>query len=179
MRDAWVQTVIDLRRAVDYWNRARYSERLKSAIWGSVWAECWVPYSGGVEARIAAFCLAVPGGDMVDLVKNIDRYPLLKVRWPVQVTPEVHARVEEIANIIDPIHFVGRDPAPPAPHRRRQKGRGHSRHVLLEGAHRQPPTPRNPKTSSAGTPDTPSIPTSPTTSATSSANIFGTNPTPK
>ena len=62
----------------------------------------------GVEARVNAFCLAVPGGGFVDIVKHIDQYPVLKAHWPIQTTPDVMARIEDITNVTDPIHFIGR-----------------------------------------------------------------------
>lgn len=107
-RDAWVQTVIDLRRAVDYLetrpdvdkNRIGYLGVSMGGILGGI--------LGGVEERIACFTLVVPGGGFVELAKNVDKFPLLKEHWPIQVTPEVLKRVEEIANVADPIYFVGR-----------------------------------------------------------------------
>lgn len=108
MRDAWIQTVIDLRRAVDYLESRPDIAKTKIGYLGFSMGGMLGSVLGGVEPRIAAFCLAVPGGDIVSLVKNIDRYPLLKERWPVKVTPEVMRKVEEISSIIDPIYFVGR-----------------------------------------------------------------------
>jgi predicted esterase len=108
MRDAWVQSVIDLRRAVDYLlsrtdidkNRIGYVGISQGGMLGAT--------LGGVEGRIGSFCLAVAGGGMVELVKSIEKYPLLRSKWPVQVTPEVLRRIESIAQVVDPIYFVGR-----------------------------------------------------------------------
>ena len=108
MRDAWVQSVIDVRRAVDYLqsrpdiagNKIGYLGFSQGAMLGSVVV--------GVEARIGAFCLAVPGGGFVDIVKHIDQYPVLKAHWPIQTTPDMMTRIEDIANITDPIHYIGR-----------------------------------------------------------------------
>lgn len=108
MRDAWIQTVIDLRRAVDYLESRPDIARGRIGYLGFSMGGMLGAVLGGVEPRVAAFCLAVAGGDIVGLVRQIDRYPLLKERWPVQVTPEVLQRVEDIANVIDPVHFVGR-----------------------------------------------------------------------
>ena len=108
MRDAWVQTVVDLRRAVDYLDtrpdidpgKIGYLGFSQGAMIGSV--------VGGVEARISCFCLAVPGGGFVNIVQHIDEYPVLKAHWPIQVTPDVLKTVEEVSNITDPIYYVGR-----------------------------------------------------------------------
>jgi dienelactone hydrolase len=108
MRDAWVQSVIDLRRAVDYLEsrpdidhaRIGYLGFSQGGMLGSVF--------GGVEPRVAAFCLAVPGGGLMEIVKHIDEYPVLKAHWPIHVTPDVMKTIEEVANITDPIYYVGR-----------------------------------------------------------------------
>ena len=108
MRDGWVQSVVDLRRAVDYLQsrtdidvgKLGYLGFSQGAMLGSVF--------GGVEARVGAFCLAVPGGGFVNIVQHIDQYPVLKAHWPIKNTPDVMRRVEEIANVTDPIYFIGR-----------------------------------------------------------------------
>lgn len=108
MRDAWVQSVIDVRRAVDYLqsrpdidgSKIGYLGFSQGAMLGSVVV--------GVEERIGPFCLAVPGGGIVDIVRNIDKYPVLKAHWPLKQTPDLMQKVEDIANITDPIHYIGR-----------------------------------------------------------------------
>lgn len=108
MRDAWVQSVIDARRAVDYLQsrtdidggKIGYLGFSQGAMLGSVVV--------GVEDRIGPFCLAVPGGGIVDIVKNIDKYPVLKAHWPIKQTPGLMQKVEDIANVTDPIHYIGR-----------------------------------------------------------------------
>lgn len=107
MRDAWIQTVIDLRRAVDYLSSRKEIDKSKIGYLGFSMGGMFGAVLGGVEPRIAAFCLAVPGGDFVHLVRNIEKYPLLKAHWPVTVTPEVMRIVEENSQLIDPIYFVG------------------------------------------------------------------------
>ena len=107
IRDAWVQTVIDLRRAVDYLESRPDIDKTKIGYLGLSMGGMLGSVLGGVESRIACFYLAVPGGGIVNAVKHIDRYPTLKERFAVQITPEVIARVEDIANVIDPIYYVG------------------------------------------------------------------------
>ncbi|HZT40667.1 MAG TPA: acetylxylan esterase [Chthonomonadaceae bacterium] len=113
MRDAWVQTVVDLRRAVDYLETRPDIHKDKIGYLGFSQGAMLGAVLGGVEARIHAFCLAVPGGGFVNIVQHIDRYPVLKAHWPVQATPEVMRRVEEISNVTDPIYYIGRIPPRP------------------------------------------------------------------
>jgi dienelactone hydrolase len=105
-RDAWVQTVIDLRRAIDYLETRSDVDKSRIGYLGVSMGGILGGILGGVEDRVACFALVVPGGGFVDLAKNVDKFPLLKEHWPVKVTPEVIRRVEDIANVADPIHFV-------------------------------------------------------------------------
>lgn len=113
MRDAWVQSVVDLRRAVDYLESRPDIAKSKIGYLGFSQGAMLGSVLGGVEARIACFCLAVPGGGFVNIVQHIDRYPVLKEHWPIQVTPEVMQRVEAISNVTDPIYYIGRIPPRP------------------------------------------------------------------
>jgi cephalosporin-C deacetylase-like acetyl esterase len=108
MRDAWVQSVVDLRRAVDYLETRSDMDRSKIGYMGVSQGAMLGSVFGGVEARVACFCLAVPGGGLVNIVKHIDRYPVLKAHWPIVLTPEVLKKVEDIAQVTDPIYFIGR-----------------------------------------------------------------------
>jgi dienelactone hydrolase len=108
MRDAWVQSVIDLRRAVDYLETRTEIERGKIGYMGFSQGGMLGAVLGGVEERVSCFCLAVPGGGLLNLVKNIERYPVIKARWPVKLTPEKMRVIEEVVQITDPIYYVGR-----------------------------------------------------------------------
>ena len=96
-RDAWVQTVIDLRRAVDYLASREDIDKAKIAYMGFSQGGMVGATFLGVEPRICAAVLAVPGGGMVDWAKRTNRFP-----------PEKSRDVEVNASIIDPIHFIGR-----------------------------------------------------------------------
>lgn len=96
-RDAWIQTVIDLRRAVDYLQsrpdidgkRIGYLGFSEGGILGGVFI--------GVEPRVSCACLAIPGGGFVAWAKALGYYN------------EANARAIEVAAaIIDPVNFIGR-----------------------------------------------------------------------
>ena len=107
-RDAWVQTVIDLRRGIDYLETRPDVDKSRVGYLGVSMGGILGGILGGVEERVACFALVVPGGGFVELAKNVDNFPNLKAHWPVKMTPAVLKRVEEIANVADPIYFVGR-----------------------------------------------------------------------
>ncbi|MCW3099184.1 MAG: hypothetical protein JWL77_4802 [Chthonomonadaceae bacterium] len=107
-RDAWVQTVIDLRRAIDYLETRPDVDKSRIGYLGVSMGGILGGILGGVEERVSCFALVVPGGGFVELAKNVDKFPNLKAHWPIVVNPAVMKRVEEIANVADPIYFVGR-----------------------------------------------------------------------
>ena len=108
MRDAWVQSVIDVRRAVDYLQSRQDMDASKIGYLGFSQGAMLGSVVVGVEERVSAFCLAVPGGGFTDIVRHIDQYPVLKAHWPIQTTPDIMARIEDITNVTDPIHYIGR-----------------------------------------------------------------------
>ncbi|MDE2127002.1 MAG: alpha/beta fold hydrolase [Armatimonadetes bacterium] len=108
MRDAWVQTVVDLRRAVDYLDSRSDIAPKHIGFLGFSQGAMLGAVFGGVDRRVSCVCLAVPGGGFVNVVKHIDRYPLLKSYWPEKATPSVMRKVEMIAGVTDPIHYIGR-----------------------------------------------------------------------
>jgi dienelactone hydrolase len=89
-RDAFVQTVIDMRRAIDLLekrddvdgNRVGYLGMSMGAMLGAVFC--------GVDTRVDAACLVVGGGGFAQLLG-------------AQIDPEVRTNME----IIDPVYYVG------------------------------------------------------------------------
>lgn len=96
VRDAWVQTVIDLRRAVDYLqsrpdidaSHIGYLGFSQGGILGGVFI--------GVEPRISCACLAIPGGGFVAWAKALGYYNDRNAK-----------AIEVTAAIIDPVNFIG------------------------------------------------------------------------
>ena len=95
-RDAWIQTVIDLRRAVDYLQSRQDVDSKKIGYLGFSQGGMVGGTFLGVEPRIAAAMLAVPGGGFVDWAKKTGL-------WKT----ESAAAVEENAAVVDPIFFIG------------------------------------------------------------------------
>jgi dienelactone hydrolase len=108
MRDAWVQTVVDLCRGVDYLASRSDIDSSKIGYLGFSMGGMLGACLGGVEPRVSCFLLAVPGGGLVKIAQELDKHPALKKYWPVTLTPEVMKRVEEFATVCDPVHFVGK-----------------------------------------------------------------------
>ncbi len=107
MRDAWIQSVVDIRRCVDYLQKRPDMDSNKIGYLGFSQGGMLGSVACGIEDRISCACLAVPGGGLANLVRNIDKYPVLKAHWPVKVTPEILAKVDEISSITDPINYIG------------------------------------------------------------------------
>jgi len=96
-RDAWIQTVRDLRRAVDYLlsrpdvdaGRIGFLGFSQGAMIGATFL--------GVEPRIRAACLAVPGGGFVEWGSRLGIVP-----------PDRRTALTVGAALTDPVHFIGR-----------------------------------------------------------------------
>ena len=108
MRDAWIQSVVDLRRAVDYLQSRPDVDKARIGYMGFSQGAMLGGVVAGVEARISAFCFAVPGAGLMEIVKHIDEYPLLLEHWPVKKTPETMRKIQAVALVSDPLYFVGR-----------------------------------------------------------------------
>jgi dienelactone hydrolase len=112
LRDAWIQTVIDLRRAVDYLQSRDDIDGNRIGYLGFSMGGMLGATLGGVEPRIKCFLLAVPGGGLVNIVQHLPemlaKSPMLRDYVPnIQVTPRMVAMVKDVASVIDPIYFVG------------------------------------------------------------------------
>lgn len=96
-RDAWIQTVRDLRRGVDYLcsrpdvdpHRIGFLGFSQGAMIGATFI--------GVEPRVRAACLAVPGGGFVEWARRAKLVPA-----------GLEKDLELGAALTDPIHFIGR-----------------------------------------------------------------------
>lgn len=113
MRDAWVQSVVDIRRTVDYLESRKDIDPARLGYLGFSQGAMLGAIFGGIDRRVGVFCLAVPGGGFLNIIRHISRYPILRDHWPSVTTPALMAKVERIANITDPAHYVaGISPRP-------------------------------------------------------------------
>lgn len=96
-RDAWIQTVRDLRRAVDYLSSRPDVDARRIGFLGFSQGGMIGGTFLGVEPRLKAACLVVPGGGFVE--------------WATQkqLVPENRRRDLIVgAALTDPVHFIGR-----------------------------------------------------------------------
>lgn len=96
-RDAWVQTVRDLRRAVDYLCSRQEVDPGRIGFLGFSQGAMLGGTFLGVEPRVRVACLAVPGGGFSEWAR---RAKLVK--------PQQEAVLDVNAALTDPVYFVGR-----------------------------------------------------------------------
>lgn len=96
-RDAWIQTVRDLRRAVDYLSARQDIDKDRIGFLGFSQGAMIGGTFIGVEPRLRAACLAVPGGDFLSWAEKLGVVP-----------DQARGRLEVAASLTDPIHFIGR-----------------------------------------------------------------------
>ncbi len=120
-RDAWIQTVVDLRRAVDYLTSRPDIDPDRIGFLGFSQGGMVGGTFIGVEPRIRSACLAIPGAGFVEYARGMAalRYaamaevifpPLGVLRFARQATmynTVTGATLETNAELCDPIHFVG------------------------------------------------------------------------
>lgn len=95
MRDAWIQTVVDLRRAVDYLQSRPDIDGKKIGYLGFSQGGMIGGTFIGVEPRVTAACLAIPGGGFLEWGPKAGLWK--------ETTPAIEAN----AAMTDPIHFIG------------------------------------------------------------------------
>ncbi|MCE7700139.1 MAG: acetylxylan esterase [Methanobacterium paludis] len=96
-RDAWVQTVIDLRRAVDFLQAQKEVDRSKIGYIGFSQGSLVGGVFIGVEPRIKCACLAVGGGGLIPWSKKLGF-------WQASAAKEL----QDNAAVCDPVYFIGR-----------------------------------------------------------------------
>jgi len=101
-----IQTVIDLRRAVDYLetrpeidvNKIGYVGGSMGGILGAIFI--------GVEPRIKAAVLIVAGGNMSLMIRESQHYTMSAVREHLQKEGISYEELQRILDPIDPINFI-------------------------------------------------------------------------
>lgn len=96
-RDAWIQTVRDLRRTVDYLCSRSDVDAKRIGFLGFSQGAMVGGTFLGVEPRVRAACLAVPGGGFAEWGRKAG---LIKA--------DEETRLEIATQLTDPIHFIGR-----------------------------------------------------------------------
>jgi cephalosporin-C deacetylase-like acetyl esterase len=95
-RDAWIQTVVDLRRAVDFLCSRPQIDQKRIGYLGFSQGSMAGGTFLGVEPRIACACLMVGGGDFMDWLKLL---PPIPPKWEKFIAAD--------AAMTDPIYFIG------------------------------------------------------------------------
>ncbi|MEM2248937.1 MAG: alpha/beta fold hydrolase [Candidatus Bathyarchaeia archaeon] len=102
-----IQTVIDLRRAVDYLEtkpeidieRVGYVGGSMGGILGAIFI--------GVEPRIKAAALIVAGGNMSLMIRESKHYTMPKIREYIRRENVSYEELQRVLDPIDPINFIG------------------------------------------------------------------------
>jgi poly(3-hydroxybutyrate) depolymerase len=106
MRDALIQTVIDLRRGVDVLVVRKDVDPKRIGYIGASFGGTVGGILAGVEKRIAAYALLVGTGDLTVWLKVSD-HPSAKLAR-LSMTPEQLEHAVQILSDVQPIHYIGR-----------------------------------------------------------------------
>ncbi len=101
-----VQTVIDLRRAVDYVETKTEIDKEKIGYVGGSMGGILGAIFIGVEPRIEASVLIVAGGNMSLMVKESQHRTMPAIREYVQRENLTDAQIQSLLDPIDPINFI-------------------------------------------------------------------------
>jgi cephalosporin-C deacetylase-like acetyl esterase len=102
-----IQTVIDLRRAIDYLEtRAEIDIERIGYVGGSMGGIIGAIFIG-VEPRIKAAALIVAGGNMSLMIKESQHYTMPAIREHLQKESISYEELQKMLDPIDPINFIG------------------------------------------------------------------------
>lgn len=101
-----IQTVIDLRRAVDYLETKPEIEREKIGYVGGSMGGILGAIFVGVEPRIKAAALIVAGGNMSLMVRESQHPTMPAVREYLEMENITYGELQELLDPIDPINFI-------------------------------------------------------------------------
>jgi len=101
-----IQTVIDLRRAVDYLETRPEIEKDKIGYIGGSMGGILGAIFIGVEPRIRAAALIVAGGNMSLMVRESQHHTMPGIREFLQRDNVTYEELQELLNPIDPINFI-------------------------------------------------------------------------
>jgi len=103
-RAALIQTVVDLRRTVDYLESRKDIDKTHIIYAGASMGGILGSIFGGVEHRPKAFCLMVGGGNWKELISSSDILASMPLKSKVA---EMGAEAEKMFQDIEPLNFIG------------------------------------------------------------------------
>lgn len=101
-----VQTVVDLRRAVDYLETRPEIDKEKIGYVGGSMGGILGAIFIGVEPRIKAAALIVAGGNMSLMIRESQHYTMPAIRWFLQREGMDYEELQRLLDPIDPINFI-------------------------------------------------------------------------
>ncbi|MCL6532899.1 MAG: alpha/beta fold hydrolase [Armatimonadetes bacterium] len=104
-RDALIQTVIDLRRAIDYLETRKEIDPQRIGYIGASMGGILGAIFAGVDSRVQAPILLVAGGDWKILM---EKSTLSLWRETSKTNPELVKEALKVMDVVDPVRWVGR-----------------------------------------------------------------------
>ncbi|MFQ6095365.1 MAG: alpha/beta hydrolase family protein [Candidatus Bathyarchaeia archaeon] len=105
-RNGIIQTVIDLRRAVDYLEMRTEIDRAKIGYVGGSMGGILGAIFIGVESRIKAAALLVAGGNMSLMIKKSRHYTMPAIREYLEAEGIPYEEIQKFLDPVDPINFI-------------------------------------------------------------------------
>lgn len=102
-----IQTIIDLRRAVDYLETRPEIDKEKIGYVGGSMGGILGAIFIGVEPRIKAAVLLVAGGNMSLMVRESQHYTMPTIRGYLQRENITYKELQVLLDPIDPLHYIG------------------------------------------------------------------------
>jgi len=107
-RNGIIQTIIDLRRAVDYVETRPEIDKGKIAYVGGSMGGILGAIFIGVEPRIKAAVLLVAGGNMSLMIRESQHPSVIAIRNYLETSGISYDELQQFLDPIDPINFIGR-----------------------------------------------------------------------
>lgn len=102
-----VQTIIDLRRSVDYLETRPEIDKQKIGYVGGSMGGILGATFVGLETRIRAAALLVAGGNMSLMIRESQHYTMPAIRSHLEAQGISYEQLQELMDLVDPINFIG------------------------------------------------------------------------